>query len=259
MGRAYGIIYKATNTKNGKVYIGQTIRTLAERMRGHLTQARSKKTEKVSFQYAILKYGFDAFTWEVIDTGKSPEDLNQKEIEWISHYESFTDSKKGYNCTPGGSGGISKTIYQYDLNGKSLNVFDSLEGSKNHLNLKSSSKLRACCSGERNTSYKSVFLYENDYPTEQERQIEVKKRRVNQLLVGSMVIQLNKRGKVTGVYNSPNDAERKLGINRNQISTACRNGCPLMESYFLYGRSEMPKETRSNLEKKLEEYWEKIA
>ena len=91
-----GLIYKITNTINGKIYIGQTIRSLDDRIddykrgygNGHLNNS-------------INKYGFTNFTFEVIDTATSIDELNEKEIDYISKYNS-TDKAIGYNIALGG-------------------------------------------------------------------------------------------------------------------------------------------------------------
>lgn len=88
------IIYKATNLLNGKVYIGQTTRTLKERMGEHL-----RHNESV-FDKALAKYGIENFKVEVIDTATTTDELNQKEIYWISYYKSFGEN--GYNMCEGG-------------------------------------------------------------------------------------------------------------------------------------------------------------
>ncbi|PET65153.1 hypothetical protein CN514_12340 [Bacillus sp. AFS001701] len=98
-----GIIYKATNTEDGKVYIGQTVMTLKRRKRNH-----KRDTEKSDnyFHRAIRKYSWDAFKWEVIDTAETEFELSEKEIKWIKHYRSFAgwSDSNGYNSTTGGEG-----------------------------------------------------------------------------------------------------------------------------------------------------------
>ena len=96
----YGIIYKATNKINGKVYIGQTCRTLKVRRAEHLTDGKCLKYNTY-FYKAINKYGGDSFVFEEIDKADTKEELNEKEIYWISFYDTF---KNGYNSTVGGDG-----------------------------------------------------------------------------------------------------------------------------------------------------------
>ncbi|MFP3041874.1 GIY-YIG nuclease family protein [Treponema primitia] len=95
----YGIIYKATGP-TGKVYIGQTIQSFAERKKGHKIRA-VKKDRRYSFGIAILEHGFESFVWEQIDTAETKEELGQKEKYWIAHYQS-DDPEHGYNMTSGG-------------------------------------------------------------------------------------------------------------------------------------------------------------
>ena len=96
------IIYKATNTVNNKCYIGQTRGTLDGRIKSHLKTSRNTyKKSKTVFSKAILKYGIDIFNWEVICEVETLEELNEKEIYYISFYN--TVSPYGYNLTLGGS------------------------------------------------------------------------------------------------------------------------------------------------------------
>lgn len=100
----YGIIYKVTNIKNGKVYIGQTIRTLKKKKDEHIRYASSGSP--IYFCRAIRKYGIDSFIWEVIDKAKDDNELNIKEIYWINKFNSIK-TKYGYNLSEGG--GLSST------------------------------------------------------------------------------------------------------------------------------------------------------
>lgn len=95
-----GYIYKYYNNINDKVYIGQTT-DLINRKSSHKRRA---EYEKNKFYNAIRKYGWDAFTFTIIVTVDTSEELitkvlDQLEILYISFYNSY---KEGYNSTPGG-------------------------------------------------------------------------------------------------------------------------------------------------------------
>lgn len=95
------IIYKITNKFNNKVYIGQTVRDLKTRFDEHMNDQISNDY----FHSAVRKYGKDAFIVEQIDTATSLDELNEKEMYWIKHYNScvnFPDSN-GYNTLEGGT------------------------------------------------------------------------------------------------------------------------------------------------------------
>ena len=91
------IIYKITNRVNGKVYIGQTVTSLQRRWRAHCCES----SECTYIHHAIQKYGKGSFTMEQIDSAISRDELDQKEIYWIKHYDCL--APKGYNLQTGGS------------------------------------------------------------------------------------------------------------------------------------------------------------
>ena len=88
-------IYKITNIQNNKVYIGQTIRPVQDRFNRHLNDALHNVIN-THFARAIRKYGKDNFSWEIIDTANTQEELTIKERYWIQYYNS---AKEGYNET----------------------------------------------------------------------------------------------------------------------------------------------------------------
>lgn len=90
------IIYTATNKLNGKIYVGQTTRSLKRRIWEH-----SKDTSRKSLiNQAIKKYGIENFDWKIIFDAGSLEELNIKEIEFVEFYNSVAPN--GYNLTYGG-------------------------------------------------------------------------------------------------------------------------------------------------------------
>jgi group I intron endonuclease len=101
--KPYGYIYVITNTVNGKVYVGQTTLTIAERWYGHQHQARKEK-RNTAICHAICKYGVDAFKVSEIGVAHSQDELNLLEMYWVAQYNSM-DRQTGYNMRGGGDGG----------------------------------------------------------------------------------------------------------------------------------------------------------
>ncbi len=97
------IIYKITNIINGKVYVGKTKKTIEERMYKHIFNAKKKINRRL--YDSINHHGYDNFIIEKIDEGKTNEEINEKEKEWIRTLDSFYVNGKGYNMTLGGDGG----------------------------------------------------------------------------------------------------------------------------------------------------------
>lgn len=88
-------IYKITNTINGKVYIGQSVRP-ARRWIEHKTKARTK-ADNYPIHLAIAKYGAENFTFDILEW---TENYNQREQDLIESYGSI--SPGGYNIAQGG-------------------------------------------------------------------------------------------------------------------------------------------------------------
>lgn len=90
-------IYRIANQVNGKFYIGQTTKSLAERWKQHCSASRCGST--CYFHNAIRKHGSDAFVIELLEQ-TSLEFLDDRERHWISTLRPV------YNMTDGGEGGI---------------------------------------------------------------------------------------------------------------------------------------------------------
>jgi group I intron endonuclease len=93
------LIYKITNLINGKIYIGQTCRSIKSRFNKHKSASRAGGGYVIG--KAMRKYGEDKFIIETIDECQK-DNANEREIFWISKYDS-TNYKIGYNESIGGN------------------------------------------------------------------------------------------------------------------------------------------------------------
>jgi group I intron endonuclease len=100
---AFGIIYLVRNKINGKVYIGQTTKTVNTRWSHHRTLAHKGKSRSI-FHRAIRKYGASSFDVVMLHQAFSRDELNEMEIRAIWTHDS-ADREYGYNMTLGGEGG----------------------------------------------------------------------------------------------------------------------------------------------------------
>lgn len=90
-----GIIYIITNKVNSKVYIGQTRKSLSERMRHHF----SKYETCIKLKKAIEEYGKGNFLYNVLELVPYSQ-LNERESYYIGEYNSI---ENGYNIKKGNS------------------------------------------------------------------------------------------------------------------------------------------------------------
>jgi group I intron endonuclease len=94
-----GIIYKATNLINGKIYIGQTTKKLDERKGNHISRSKKCKDFR-TFQYALYTYGKKNFKWEIIyECDEVMLDMMETFKIMVNHSH-YTEN--GYNLTWGG-------------------------------------------------------------------------------------------------------------------------------------------------------------
>ena len=108
-------IYQITNTVNGKIYIGKTIKTIDFRFKQHISRSQKSKTH---LHNAMRKYGTEAFTITELESGfNSEDDLNEAEIRYIS------ELSPQYNMTDGGEGTSGFTFTQSEESRKKIREF----------------------------------------------------------------------------------------------------------------------------------------
>lgn len=199
-----GKIYKAVNKITRQVYIGLTFNKTQQRQKDHINKAEKKVGGK--FQNAINTYGSDEFEWEEIDTANTPNELAEKEKQYIIEYKAHLE---GYNTDRGG--GIRKNIYQYDLDsGVILSTFYSLAEAAENVGVDRKTISKACLGEIKNCAgyYWSYDLVDNFKPAEDARRKKVD--------------QFSLQGEFIRNYKSVAEAAKLSGTKSSSIAKCCR-------------------------------------
>ena len=195
-----GIIYVIKNDINNKLYVGQTVTTLANRWLHH-----KDAYEKYDWHLyrAMRKYGIEHFWIEKLEDC-SDDIIYEREKYWIEQLDSF---KNGYNMTSGGEGRTTldrEEIIKLWNQGYSALQIAELVGSK------------------WSSPIIDVLEQQGLYDAE-----EIKRRKVIDIANKqslTRIIQYNEKAEVVSIFNSPKEAEDKTGINRANIKTALDTG-----------------------------------
>lgn len=159
-----GYIYKITNDVNDKIYIGQTITTIKERLAQHKSSGTLGNSHLV-ISRAINKYGFRAFHMQEIEkhSCNTLEDLHKKldkrEIYFISEYN--TKVPNGYNVSDGGrgvSGFNCRKIIVCDPYTKKQEMYNSIDDVSVKFDIPTSNIIM-CCQRTKISAKNKLFKY----------------------------------------------------------------------------------------------------
>lgn len=118
-----GRIYCVTCLPTGKLYFGQTVKSIYSRFNLHLICAR--KGSHYKFHRAIRKYGVENFTVEEVMWVEAPTKqalkakLDFLEIHFI---QKFDTRRNGYNSTDGGEGKLGYIVSEETRNKISFRI-----------------------------------------------------------------------------------------------------------------------------------------
>lgn len=92
-------VYRIICIPSGKCYVGQTS-NFSNRKRNHFNQLKRNSHHSNALQKAFNNFGADVFCAEIIEQNIPQHLINEREIYWIAHFNSYLN---GYNQTIGGA------------------------------------------------------------------------------------------------------------------------------------------------------------
>ena len=196
-----GIIYKWTNKKNCKKYVGQTIHP----RKRYLQHKRGERADSQIVDRAILKYGAENFDYTVLLTihADTREELrrllDEAEIALIRLEQSYYKTGLGYNMT---LGGMTRGSYTHTETTK-IKLSKMKKGHK----LSEAAK-RNIAEGHRGLKFT------------EEHKASLQKANTCRM---KGVRQMTKEGVLVAEYPSIKEAERQTGINRGNISGSIKH------------------------------------
>ena len=139
------IVYQTTNKINNKIYIGVHCTNNPDGFDGYIgcgvriTQPCTYKNPKTPFQYAVKKYGVDAFVGTTLFEYDNLEDAYLKEAELVD--EQYVKNPNTYNMILGGRENTEHAnpkveVHMYDKSGKYIRSFKSVVDANKFLNPK---------------------------------------------------------------------------------------------------------------------------
>lgn len=229
-----GYIYKITNDINKKVYIGQTIATIADRWHGHMSSALNEKRYKSALYNAMRKYGREKFHIKEISnfTKATKEELidtlNIEEQKYIKQYQSLI-TQNGYNLEKGGNNKKvpGRKVHKYDLELNYICSYESCEEAGRQNNIDGCT-IYGCCKHDYYTAGGYIWSFDNEEPVNPYSELpyflknmpidmERKYKLYNLGWNGERIFQYNAYGDVINVFFDLIDAKEKLNISYTDL------------------------------------------
>ena len=204
-------IYKVTNLKNNKIYIGKTNYSIQHRWQQHIYSSYNNNKDNKEYNFllhkAIRKYGEENFLVEKIEE-ISDNDSFEREKYWINFYKSCILSPDGfgYNMTFGGEG---STKINYS------EVFSMWESGLGSVEI---SEILKC----NKKTIKEILKNNSNYTKEEDRTRNI----------GKKVYQYNSNGILLKEYPSVTAAAKEFKVNPSTINKCCNKVKQSCKGYF---------------------------
>lgn len=222
-----GYIYKVTNILNGRMYIGQTMRTIESRWQGHIKDAKNK-IDDYYFHRAIRKYKEENFILEEVicisseTLSKLKLKLNKLERYYINVFNTYNPA--GYNGAKGGEGASVRPIDYYSLDKELIAEFDSMTTASEYTGL-SMTSIQENCIGSSSGTRCGFFRYHGDPLNKYET-----------LYRFNGAIQINKfdiDGNFIKSYKSCSEISKEYGVSQ-RVSLRWKNNHVLVDDIYVF-------------------------
>lgn len=229
-------IYAIRNISDGKVYVGQTVKSFNKRKNCHLSMLRRNKHDNRHLQNSFNKYGENVFKFEILELCDY-NDSDEREIYWINQYDSC-NRLYGYNLESGGKNHKmlseetkkrhSEFMKENALRGKDhhksrmviclddMNIFFSVKDASDFYSIKYKNLINVVQGNNNVCSDKEGNYLQFEY-YEPKKEFKKKEINYNSIKKPKKVICVN-----TGItYNSLREAAKNTGFISCKIGAVC--------------------------------------
>lgn len=222
------IVYCTTNIENKFIYVG-VHKCIDEHFDQYLgcgcyaNKPSSYNQPKTRFQAAVKKYGPNKFKRITLKEFENEDDAYAFEAEIVNY--SFLKRKDVYNQVLGGGGVClnAVTCYQYDLEGKFIQEFNSQQDAANSVN-----RCVACIKAAIKNKQQSGGYY---FSLDKVKVLDIKDYgKTNKI----PVFQYSKDGTYDCCYESIADASRINNVGTSNIVRAIKLGYLCKNKYYSY-------------------------
>lgn len=236
-GETIGIIYKIENIINGKIYIGQTVRSLNDRINDY---KRGYGNDYIN--NTISKYGWDVLSFSIIDTAETIDELNSKEIRYILEYKS-NQKEFGYNIESGGNNSLpnENTKEKMSLSHRGIVQTDNWVNKR----IAPAGSEEAKKYGRKKTEEEKIHLSENStkYWLGKERDEATRKKisetklkngpseKLKQSIYKTVYKKNPQTNEILETFESTNEASKSIGVNQSTVSRWC-SGNKIMKDFL---------------------------
>lgn len=242
------IIYAITNKKNGMTYVGSTTGTLEQAIFKHKYGFKNPNRTSI-FDDVFHEEGKENFRYSILHTGLTVSERSSLRASLIAEYR---EAGLSYNVSKPTPAKRLKSVAQYSIDSQLIQLFESSKSASEALNMKIAG-IKSCCFGTTLTLNGFIFVYPDDFNSEEALLEEVKRRslrkknfdkkredapkRKRNLLPSAKksVAQFSLQGDLIETHDSCRKASEKLGILINSIKSCCYGNCKTLKGFiFIY-------------------------